>query len=52
VQGNLSLLSIIGPSNFEEARNDEHWIKAMEEELNQNKKNETWELVPRPKKKM
>jgi hypothetical protein len=44
-------LSIVKPSNFEEARNDEHLIKAMEEELNQIEKNETWELVPRPKEK-
>ena len=45
----LSLLSTIEPSNFEEAKNDEHWIKGMEEELSQIEKNETWELVPRPK---
>ena len=29
----LSLLSTVEPSNFEEAKNDEHWIKTMEEEL-------------------
>jgi hypothetical protein len=34
-----------------EANNDEHWIMTMEEELNQIEKNETWELVPRPKDK-
>ena len=44
-QGHFSLLSTVEPSNFEEARNGEHWIKAMEEELNQIEKNETWELV-------
>ena len=47
----LSLLSTVQPSNFEEDKNDEHWIRAMEEELSQIEKNETWELVPRPKDK-
>ena len=47
-QGHFSLLSIVEPNNFEEAKNDEHWIKAMEEELSQIENNETWELVPRP----
>jgi hypothetical protein len=40
-QGHFSLLSRVQPSNFEEARNDEHWIKAIEEELNQIENNET-----------
>ena len=30
---------------------EKHWIKAMEEELSWIVKNETWELVPRPKDK-
>ena len=47
----MSLLSIVEPSNFEEAKRDEHWIKAMEEEPSQIEKNETWELIPRPKDK-
>ena len=47
----FSLLSIVEPSNFEEASADEHWVKAMGEELDQIEKNETWELVPRPKDK-
>ena len=47
----LSLLSIVEPSNFEEAKNDENWIKEMEEELSQIEKNDTWELVPRSRKK-
>ena len=38
-------------SIFEEAINDEHWIKEMEEELSQIEKNGKWELVPRPKDK-
>ena len=39
---------MVEPSIFAEARNDEHWIKAMEEEPSQMEKNETWKLVPRP----
>jgi hypothetical protein len=45
------LLSTVEPNSFEEAKIDEHWIKAMEEELDQIKKNKKWELVPRPKDK-
>ena len=47
-QVHLSLLSIVELSIFEEAINDEHWMKEMEEELSQVEKNETWEPVPRP----
>jgi hypothetical protein len=50
-QRHLALLSTVEPNSFEEANTDEHWIKAMEEELDQIEKNETWELVPRPKDK-
>ena len=50
-QVHLSLLSIVEPNNFEEDKRDKHWIKAMEEELSQIEKNDTWELVPRPKDK-
>jgi hypothetical protein len=50
-QQHLTLLSTIQPSNFEEARKDEHWVKAMDEELHQIEKSDTWELVPRPKNK-
>ena len=34
-----------------EACKDECWVKAMDEELDQIEKNNTWELVPRPKDK-
>ena len=44
-------MSTIKPRNFAEASTDEHWIKAMEEELDQIEKNETWELVRRPNNK-
>ena len=46
-----SLLSSIEPKNVSEASQDESWMKAMEEELTQIEKNETWELVPRPANK-
>jgi hypothetical protein len=32
-QQNLTLLSTIEPRSFEEASKDEHWVKAMDEEL-------------------
>ncbi|KAH9322868.1 hypothetical protein KI387_017507 [Taxus chinensis] len=48
-KGYFSLLSKVESKNFLEARHDKHWLKAIEEELYQIEKNETWELVPRPK---
>jgi hypothetical protein len=50
-QSQLALLSTIEPNFFEEARKDGFWKKAMDEELDQIEKNETGELVPRPKNK-
>eukprot|EP00253_Pinus_taeda_P031841 PITA_31841 len=47
----LALLSSIEPQNGREACKDECCVKAMDEELEQIKKNNTWELVPRPKDK-
>jgi hypothetical protein len=47
----FSLLSKIEPNNFTQDSEDKHWVNAMEEELNRIEKNETWELVPRPKDK-
>ena len=43
-----ALLSIVEPKNFTEASKSDEWVKAMNEELDQIEKNETWELVPRP----
>jgi len=45
------LLSNIDPKNFAQASEDKHWVNAMKDELNHNEKNETWELVPKPKEK-
>ena len=47
----LCLISQVEPKSVEEAIKDDQWIKAMEEELQQIIKNDTWELVPRPKDK-
>eukprot|EP00253_Pinus_taeda_P014154 PITA_14154 len=47
----LALLSSTEPQNVKEACEDECWIKAMDEELEQIERNNTWKLVPRPKDK-
>ena len=39
------------PKDFTEARKIDEWVKAINEELDQIEKNETWKLVPRPKDK-
>ena len=46
-----ALLSIVEPKIFIEANKINEWVKAMNEELDQIEKNETWELFPRPKDK-
>jgi hypothetical protein len=50
-QSHVAFLSMIEPTNFEEASKEEDWIRAMNEELDQIEKNKTWELVPRPENK-
>jgi hypothetical protein len=42
---------MLEPKNFNEAITDDHWVKAMNEELDQIEKNNTWEMVQRPKVK-
>jgi hypothetical protein len=42
-------VSSLEPLSVEQALGDPNWIIAMEEELNNFKRNEVWELVPRPK---
>jgi hypothetical protein len=40
-------MSMVEPKNFDEASKDDHWVKAMNDELDQIEKNNTWEMVPR-----
>jgi hypothetical protein len=42
---------MLEPKNFNEASKDDHWVKAMNEELDQIEKNNTWEMVQRPEGK-
>jgi hypothetical protein len=50
-QSHVAFLSMIEPTNFDEANQHDDWIRAMNGELDQIEKNNTWELVPRPKDK-
>jgi len=50
-QSHIAFLSMLEPKNFNEASEDKDWSKAMNEELDQIEKNNTWELVPRPANK-
>ena len=45
----MTFLSQIEPKNINEAIEDESWILAMQEELNQFERNKVWTLAPRPK---
>ena len=42
---------VMEPAGYEEAATDQKWIAAMKEELKMIEKNQTWELVDRPKHK-
>jgi len=47
----IGLLSVIKPTTVDEALSDDGWILAMQEELNQFKRNDVWDLVPKPPQK-
>ena len=42
---------MIEPTKVDEALTDDGWILAMQDELNQFKKNDVWDLVPKPEHK-
>ena len=50
-QSQVAFLSMIEPKNFDESNKHDDWIRAMNEDLDQIEKNNTWDLVPRPKHK-
>ena len=50
-QTETAYLSHIEPTSIKEACKDENWVKSMNEGVDQIEKNETWDLVPRPKNK-
>ncbi|GJS28636.1 retrovirus-related pol polyprotein from transposon TNT 1-94 [Tanacetum coccineum] len=47
-----AFLSSVGPKTYKDALTQSCWIEAMQEELNEFKHLEVWELVPRPDKVM
>jgi hypothetical protein len=50
-QSHRALISMLEPKNLNEASKDDHWVKAMNNELDQIEKNNTWEMVQRPEGK-
>jgi hypothetical protein len=50
-QSHTAFISMLEPKNFNEASIDDHWINAMDDELDQIEKNNTCELVHRPEGK-
>ena len=46
-----TLISVVEPKKFTESNKSNEWVKSVNEELDQIKKNETWELVIRPEDK-
>jgi hypothetical protein len=51
IRKKIALLSQIEPRSIKEACKYENWVNTMNEELDQIEKNQTWELVLRPKNK-
>ncbi|GJV64207.1 retrovirus-related pol polyprotein from transposon TNT 1-94 [Tanacetum coccineum] len=47
-----TFLSFVEPKSYKDALMESYWIEAMQEELNEFKRLEVWELVPRPTRVM
>jgi hypothetical protein len=50
-QSHIAFISMLEPKKFNEASKDDLWVKAMNDELDQIEKNNTWEMVHRPEGK-
>jgi hypothetical protein len=50
-QSHIAFISMLEQKNFNEASKYDHWVKAMNDELDQIEKNNTWEMIQRPKGK-
>ena len=46
-QSHIAFVSMLEPESFNEASKDDHWVKAMNDELDQIEKKNTWEMVQR-----
>lgn len=44
---NVTFVSQVEPKSVNEALHDKNWYLAMQDELNQFKRNDVWDLVPR-----
>ncbi|MFO8369133.1 hypothetical protein R6M70_14520, partial [Staphylococcus aureus] len=49
IVNHCAFISKLEPKVFKEAENDEHWVMAMQEELNQFERSKVWTLVSPPK---
>ena len=47
-----SIMNAIEPLNYEQAKDKEEWVTAMNEEYNSIMRNKTWDLVELPKDKV
>jgi hypothetical protein len=50
-QSHIAFISMLEPKNFNQASKGDHWVKAMNDELDQIEKKNTWDMVHRPEGK-
>jgi transposase InsO family protein len=50
-QSHIDFICRLEPKNFNEASKEDHWVKAMNDELDQIEKSNMWEMVHRPEGK-